>query len=79
MLTNKKISIVADTLVEGTKIASHAAIINMHTGELNMTSRHIDADACKVHKHFVRKDRSEFEDSVYEIQDILQGMVDTEE
>lgn len=79
MLTNKRITIVADTTIDDVKIASYGAIINMSTGEVNLTSRNIDNQACKVHKDVVRKDRADFEDSVYEIQDILQGMIDTKE
>lgn len=78
MLNNKRITIVADTTVDDVKIASYGAIIDMSTGEVNLTSRNIDNHACKVYKELVRTDRAEFEDLAYDLQDKLQDMMDTE-
>lgn len=69
MLNNKRISIVADTVVDDVKIATYGAIIDTTTGELALTNRNIDNHACKVYKDIVRADRAEFEDFAYELQD----------
>lgn len=73
MLTNKRITIVAETIVDEVKIASYGAILNMDTGELSLTSRNIDNDACKEHRDVVRAERAEFEDFAYMVQDQLKG------
>ena len=79
MLNNQRITIVADTVVDEVKIATYGAILNVETGELSLTNRNIDNDACKVHKDVVRADRAEFEDFAYMIQDTLKPVVETEE
>lgn len=79
MLNNHRITIVADTVVDDIKIASYGAILNVDTGELSLTNRHIDNDACKIHKEAVRTDRTEFEDFAYMLQDTLLNAVKSEE
>ena len=78
MLTNKKITIVAETNVEGEKIASYGAILDVNTLELSMSARYIDKEACKVHRDTIREDLKEFEDYVYNLQDMLKGTVEEE-
>lgn len=73
ILTNKRITIVAETIVDEVKIASYGAILNMDNGELSLTSRHIDEAACKEHRDIVRAERAEFEDFAYMLQDKLKG------
>ena len=75
MLSNKRISIVADTTVDDAKIATYGAIIDTVTGEIAMTNRNIDNTACKVYKDIVRSDRAEFEDFAYELQDAIMSKV----
>ena len=79
MLSNQRITIVADTVVDEVKIATYGAILNVETGELSLTNRNIDNEACKVHKDIVRADRAEFEDFAYMIQDNLRAVSETEE
>ena len=79
MLNNHRITIVADTVVDDIKIASYGAILNVDTGELSLTNRHIDNDACKIHKETVRTDRTDFEDFAYMLQDTLLNAVKSEE
>lgn len=74
MLDNKRITIIADTVVDGAKIAAHGAVININNMGMELTSRHIDKDACKTYRDMVRADQAEFEDAAYEIQELLSSM-----
>lgn len=71
MLGNKRITIVADTVIDDVKVATYGAILDMTTGELAMTNRNVDNHACKIYKDVVRADRAEFEDFAYNLQDTL--------
>lgn len=73
MLTNTRITIVAETVVDDVKIASYGAILNTTTNELSLTTSRIDKEACKIHKDTVRADQAAFEDYAYELQDLLKG------
>lgn len=73
MLSNTRITIVAETVVDDVKIASFGAILNTDTNDLSLTTRHIDKEACKIHKDIVRADQAEFEDYAYNLQDLLKG------
>ena len=69
MLTNKRITIVADTVIDDVKIATYGAILNPDTGEMNISFRNIDNEKCKLYRDTVRAERAEFEDFAYDIQD----------
>lgn len=69
MLSNKRITIVAETNLDGEKIASYGAILNLDTMDLSLTNRQIDKAACKANREVVRADHAEFEDYAYAIQD----------
>ena len=73
MLNTKKITIVADTIIDEAKVATYGAILDVATGELALTARNIDNDAAKTHKDIVRADRAEFEDFAYMIQDLVKA------
>lgn len=73
MLTNHRITIVGDTLIDDVKIASFGAILNMDTMDLSLTTRYIDTEACKNNRDNVRSDQKEFEDFAYNLQDMLKG------
>ena len=73
MLTNTRITILGDTVVDETVIATYGAVVDMNNYEVTFTSRNIDNEACKQHRDVVRADRAEFEDSVYKLQDYLKG------
>ena len=73
MLSNKRLTIVAETVVDEVKIASYGAILNLESMDLSMTTRYIDKDACKEHKDIVRADQAEFEDYAYSVQDMLKA------
>lgn len=78
MLTNQRITIVADTVIDDVKIATYGAILDVNTCELSLTNRNIDNVACKTFKDIVRADRTEFEEFAYALQDTVAAMVDTE-
>lgn len=73
MLNNKRITITADTEIEGEKIATFGAILDLASFEVSMTGRYINKDACKTHRDVVNTDRMDFEDQVYALQDMLQA------
>ena len=74
MLDNKRITILADTIINDVKIATYGAVINVNNMGMELTSRYIDKGACKEYRDMVRKDQAEFEDAAYEIQETLSGM-----
>ena len=73
MLSNKRLTIVADTTLDDVKIAAYGAVLNLESMELSLTSRYLDKEACKVNKEIVRADQAEFEDYAYLIQDQLKA------
>ena len=79
MLNNKRLTIVAETVLDDEKIASYGAILNLDTMELSLTNRHIDKEACKLNKELVRADQAEFEDYAYMVQDQLKLLSSTAE
>lgn len=78
MLDNKRVTIVGESLVDGEKIATFGAVLNLADLELSMTGRYIDKDACKIHRDIVRDDQAEFEDYAYMLQDTLRGVEEAE-
>lgn len=74
MLSNKKLNIFADTEIDGEKIASFTAILNIEKMDLTLAHRYINKDACKEHRDVVRADMKEFEDYAYGIQDSIAAL-----
>lgn len=73
MLSNSKIIIASDTVVNGTSIASFSASLKTDSMELTMAVRHNDKDACKMYRDVVRADQQKFEDYAYSLQDMLKN------
>lgn len=71
MLNGKRLTIVADSVVNDLRIATFGAVINLDDMELSLTSRHIDKELCKINRDAVRKDQADFEDYAYDLQDRL--------
>lgn len=69
MLNNKKITMTADSIVDGAKIANFVATYDVDKMKLSFISRNLDDEACKANKEIVRKDRADFEDFAYSLQD----------
>lgn len=74
MLDNRRVSIVSDCTVDGEKIATFGAVLNLNDMELAMTGRFINKDACKAYRDIVRDDQASFEDYAYMLQDTLRGV-----
>ena len=70
-LSNNRLTIVADTIVDDVKIASYGAVLDLNTRSLSLAARHLDEDACKLHRDVVRADRAAFEDFAYEVQEVV--------
>lgn len=79
MLTNKRITIIGETVIDEAKIASFGAILDADTLELSLSARYIDKDACKTHRETIRADLKDFEDYAYNLQDMLKVQVAEEE
>lgn len=71
MLNNRRVTFVAETVIDENKIASYGAILNLEDMDLSFTSRHIDKEACKIHRDAIRADLASFEDYAYAIQEKL--------
>lgn len=76
MLNNHRISILADTVVDDTKIASFTASLDATTGDMTLATRHIDKEACKTYREVVRRDQKTFEDRAYSIQDYIRSVAE---
>ena len=71
MLNNKRLTILADSVIDGETIASFGAVLSLDKMELSMTDRYVNKAACKEHRDMVRADRVAFEDYAYLVQDKL--------
>ena len=67
MLTAKKFTIEARTVVDGAEIAGHRAIFNSETKDVTFLPWQIDKAACEAHRKEVRTDRDAFEDYAYDM------------
>lgn len=77
-LSNNRLTIVADTVVDDVKIASYGAILNLDTLGMSLSARNIDEHACKVFRDVVRADRAAFEDFAYEVQEAVSSIKGSE-
>lgn len=71
MLTNQKITITADTIVDDEKIATFGASLDANNMELSMIGRYVDKEAYKMYRDIVSADQAMFEEYAYEVQDML--------
>ena len=67
MLSNKRITITADSIVNEAKIATHSAILTLDQEEMSLTSRYLDKDACETNETTIKADQQAFEDYVYSL------------
>lgn len=67
MLTAKKFTIEAKTVVDGVEIAGHRAIFSSDNKEVTFLPWQIDKAACEAHRKEVREDRDAFEDYAYDM------------
>lgn len=73
MLTGKKLTISAKSVIDDVEIATFGAVLSIEDNDLSLYSRPIDKDACKEHREIVRVDQAAFEDFAYGVQDQLKG------
>lgn len=73
-LSNNRLTIVADTVVDDVKIATYGAIMNLETMSMSLTARKIDEYACKIYRDTVRADQAAFEDFAYEVQEAVEAI-----
>lgn len=71
MLSNHRVSIIADTAIDGEKIATFTASLDVETDNLSLSVRHVDKEACKEYRDIVREDQKKFEDYAYYLQDMM--------
>ena len=79
MLTNKRLTLLSDTVIEGETIASYGAVLDLNTMELSMTGRYINKESCKEYRDMVRADQASFEDYAYMVQDKMKEIAVSEE
>lgn len=71
MLSNKKITITSDVVINEERVATFGAVINLDTNEMSLFDRKLHTEACKIHRNEVRANQAEFEDFVYQLQDSM--------
>ena len=79
MLSDKRITLVSDTIVDDVKIASYGAVIYVKSNEMSLTSRYADSDSYEQNMEVVRDDRYEFESFAYELKNMLRQYATLEE
>lgn len=79
MLEGKRISLVADCVINGENIATFAAVIAGKDMKMVMTDRQVNDEACKEYRDMVRADRAAFEDYAYMVQDKMKEIAVSEE
>jgi hypothetical protein len=77
-LSNNRLTIVADTVVDDVRIATYGAIMNLENLSMSLTARKLDEHACKVYRDVVRADQAAFEDFAYEVQEQVMAIKGTE-
>lgn len=75
MLTNRTLTLAADTIVNDVKIATFGAVLNIEAGRINFVERHINEEACEEYRDIVRADRAAFEDFAYDVKTDIKGML----
>lgn len=78
MLNNRKVTVVSESTIDGAKVATFAAVLDLVNLEVTTTARYVDGVSYMDNKDFVRSDMEQFERLVYDIQDMMQN-VETED
>lgn len=77
MLNNRKVTVVSESSIDGEKVATFAAVLDLVNLEVTTTARYVDGVSYMDNRDFVRSDMEQFERLVYDIQDMMQH-VETE-
>lgn len=72
MLNNRKVTVVSESTIDGAKVATFAAVLDLVNLEVTTTARYVDGVSYMDNKDFVRSDMEQFERLVYDIQDMMQ-------
>lgn len=67
MITNKRITIMADSIINDAKIATHSASLTLGEAKMSMTSQYLDKDACEANLEAVKNDQQDFENYVHSL------------
>lgn len=78
MLNNRKVTVVSESSINGEKVATFAAVLDLDKLEVSTTARYVNGTRYMDHRGYVRSDMEQFERLVYDIQDMMQH-VETEE
>lgn len=73
MLTKKRLSFTAMSVVDDAEIASFSAVLNAETNDLSFYTRQIDKEACEENRDIVRADQAEFEDLAYLVKNTVKN------
>ena len=65
MLSNQRVTITAETLIDGTRAASYTALLDLTNRKVTLNVVHADDS----YKETTRADQEEFEEKVYPILD----------
>ena len=68
-LSNCKLTIAGETVVNDAKIVGFGALIDLESGDMRMFENKFDHEAIKQNREMVRDDRSAFEDFAYAVHD----------
>lgn len=71
MLSGKKLTFEAKTIVDDVAIARFFAVLRLDDNKLDLNTNYLDGAACQEHRDVVRADQEEFENFVYQVQDSL--------
>ena len=65
MLSNQRVTITAETIIEGTRAASYTALLDLTNKKVTLNVVHAD----NINKDTTRADQEKFEEKVYPILD----------
>ncbi len=72
MLNHRKITVVSESSIDGKKVATFGAVVDLTNLEVTTTARYVDGVSYMDSRDYVRSDMEQFERLVYDIQDMLQ-------
>ena len=75
-LSNSKLTITGETVINDAKIVGFGAMIDLESGEMRMFENKFDHEAIKQNREVVRDDRGAFEDFAYAVHDEVKRILD---
>ncbi len=74
MLNHRKVTVVSESSIDGEKVATFAAVLDLDKLEVSTTARYVNGTSYMDHRDYVRSDMEQFERLVYDIQDMMQSV-----